>query len=140
MFSGNSKTDTKSIKSNAMPSIIAENLNIEGNLMSDGEIQIDGQVSGNVQAKTLTIGQNAEINGDINAGTLIIRGAVNGSLRGEEITVTSTATIRGDIVHASLSIEPGAKIDGHLKHSENPRDLPDTVTFLDKSEAASGEK
>jgi cytoskeletal protein CcmA (bactofilin family) len=140
MFSGNSKTDTKSAKSNAMPSIIAENLNIEGNLFSEGEIQIDGQVSGNVQAKTLTIGQNAEINGDINAGTLIIRGAVNGSLRGEEITVTSTATIRGDIVHASLSIEPGAKIDGHLKHSENPRDLPDTVTFLEKSEAVSGEK
>jgi cytoskeletal protein CcmA (bactofilin family) len=80
------------------------------------------------------------ITGDINAGTLVIRGEVNGGLKGEEITVTSTATIRGDIVHASLSIEPGAKIDGHLKHSDNPRNLPDTVTFLGKTEAASGEK
>ncbi|MZR30940.1 bactofilin family protein [Sneathiella litorea] len=140
MFSSNSKNEPKSTKSNAMPSIIAENLNIEGNLTSEGEIQIDGKVSGDVQAKLLTIGQNAEITGDINAGTLIIRGAVNGSLRGEEITVTSTATVKGDIIHASLSIEPGAKIDGHLKHSDNPRDLPETVTFLDKSEAASGEK
>ncbi|MFC4270766.1 polymer-forming cytoskeletal protein [Sneathiella chungangensis] len=140
MFSGNSKSEPKASRTNTMPSIIADNLSIEGNLFSEGEIQIDGQVTGDVQAKTLTIGQNAMITGDINAGTLIIRGAVHGSLKGEEITVTSTATVKGDIIHASLSIEPGAKIDGHLKHSDNPRDLPDTVTFLDKSEAASAEK
>jgi len=139
MFSGNNKPPTRTNKSDAMPSIIAENLNIEGNLFSEGEIQIDGRVTGDVQAKTLTIGRSALITGDINAGTLIIRGEVNGSIRGEEITVTSTATVNGDIVHASLSIEPGAKIDGHLKHDDNPRDLPETVTFLDKSEAASGD-
>ena len=130
MFSNNNKTDAKPARSNAMPSIIAENLNIEGNLFSEGEIQ----------AKTLTVGQNALITGDINAGTLVIRGGVNGNLKGEEITVTSSATVKGDIVHASLSIEPGAKIDGHLKHSENPRGLAETVTFLDKSEAAGAEK
>ena len=144
MFSNNSKPDSKSAakpaRSNAMPSIIAENLNIEGNLFSEGEIQVDGHVTGDISAQTLTIGQNALITGDINAGTLIIRGGVNGNLKGEEITVTSSATVKGDIVHASLSIEPGAKIDGHLKHSENPRGLAETVTFLDKSEAASGEK
>jgi cytoskeletal protein CcmA (bactofilin family) len=140
MFSSNSKNEPKAPKSSAMPSIIADGLTIEGNLFSEGEIQIDGKVNGDVQAKMLTIGQNALITGDINAGKLIIRGAVNGSLRGEEITVTSTATVNGDIIHASLSIEPGAKIDGHLKHSDNPRDLPETVTFLDKSESASAEK
>ncbi|MBO0334535.1 polymer-forming cytoskeletal protein [Sneathiella sp. CAU 1612] len=140
MFSSNNKTEPKAARSSAMPSIIADNLTIEGNLFSEGEIQIDGKINGDVQAKTLTIGQNAHITGDINAGTLIIRGAVHGGLRGEEITVTSTATVKGDIIHASLSIEPGAKIDGHLKHSDNPRDLPETVTFLEKSEAASAEK
>ena len=90
MFSNNNKTDAKPARSNAMPSIIAENLNIEGNLFSEGEIQVDGQVTGDIQAKTLTVGQNALITGDINAGTLVIRGGVNGNLKGEEITVTSS--------------------------------------------------
>lgn len=139
MFSGTKKSDAKPARIDTMPSIIGDSLTIEGNLLSEGEIQIDGQVTGDVRARKLTIGQAAVITGDINAGTLIIRGEVNGSLKGEEITVTSTATIRGDIVHASLSIEPGAKIDGHLKHSDNPRNLPDTVTFLDKAEAANGD-
>ncbi|WP_373088504.1 polymer-forming cytoskeletal protein [Sneathiella sp.] len=132
MFSSNSKPETKSPKINAMPSIISESLTIEGNLISEGEVQIDGQVNGGIKANTLTIGQSATITGDIDAGTLVIRGEVNGSLKGDEITVTSTATVRGDILHASLSIEPGAKIDGHLKHSDNPRGKKDTVTFLDK--------
>jgi cytoskeletal protein CcmA (bactofilin family) len=139
MFSNNGKTDMKSAKLNAMPSIISESLTIEGNLTSEGEVQIDGQVFGDVRAANLTIGQTAAINGEIDAGSVIIRGEVKGSIRGEEISIMSTATVKGDVIHKSLSIEPGAKIDGHLKHSDNPRDLPETVTFLDKAEASAAD-
>lgn len=146
MFSGNRKDDagakSKPARSNAMPSILAENLTIEGNLVSDGEIQIEGQVNGNLQAASVIIGEKAIISGDISAGKMIIRGEVNGSMRGDEITVTATAVIHGDILHASLSIEPGAKIDGRLKYSEAPLSRSDaagngdTVTFIGKSESA----
>ena len=139
MFSGNRKEEekVKPARSNAMPSILAESLTIEGNLVSAGEIQIEGQVTGNLEV--------GSINGDISAGKMVIRGEVNGAMRGDEITVTSTAVIHGDIVHASLSIEPGAKIDGHLKHSETPRaqggagDGRDTVTFIGKTDAVRGD-
>ena len=139
MFSNNSKTDTKPPRTNMMPSIISESLTIEGNMFSEGEVQVDGKVFGDVRADNLTIGQSAVITGEIDAGNLVIRGTVEGGIRGEEISVTSTASVKGDIVHKSLSIEPGAKIDGHLRHSDNPRDLPETVTFLDKTEASGTE-
>jgi len=139
MFSNNGKTDTKTPKVSAMPSIISESLTIEGNLFSEGEVQVDGKVFGDVRADNLTVGQSAVITGEIDAGKLIIRGAVEGGIKGEEISVTSTASVKGDIVHKSLSIEPGAKIDGHLRHSDNPRDLPETVTFFDKAEASGTE-
>lgn len=139
MFSNNSKTDTKAPKISTMPSIISESLTIEGNLISEGEVQIDGKVFGDVRADNLTIGQSAIITGEIDAGVLTIRGEVSGSIRGEEISITSSAKVTGDVVHKSLSIEPGAKIDGHLRHSDNPRDLPETVTFFDKAEASGTE-
>ncbi|MAL79923.1 MAG: hypothetical protein CMN55_12560 [Sneathiella sp.] len=147
MFSGNRKEEekVKPARSNAMPSILAESLTIEGNLVSAGEIQIEGQVTGNLEVGSLIVGEKAVINGDISAGKMVIRGEVNGAMRGDEITVTSTAVIHGDIVHASLSIEPGAKIDGHLKHSETPRaqggagDGRDTVTFIGKTDAVRGD-
>lgn len=139
MFSSNSKTEPKSPKVNAMPSIISESLVIEGNLASEGEVQIDGKVFGDVRAENLTVGQSACITGEIDAGVLTIRGEVEGGIKGEEISITSTAKVTGDVVHKSLSIEPGAKIDGHLKHNDNPRDMPDTVTFFDKVEASGTE-
>ncbi|TNE34793.1 MAG: polymer-forming cytoskeletal protein [Alphaproteobacteria bacterium] len=145
MFSNNRKSDTasapKPARNTNIPSIISESLKIEGDLYSEGEIQIDGEVNGNISAGTLSAGAAAVITGDIEAKEMTIRGTVTGALKGEEIILTASAVIKGDILHASLSIEPGAKIDGHLKHSENPRGQKDTVTFLEKSEtAASGEK
>lgn len=136
MFSNNNKTETKSPKMNTMPSIISESLIIEGNLISEGEVQIDGTVNGDVAAANLTVGQSAVINGEIDASVLTIRGYVDGRIKGEEISIMSTATVKGDVIHTSLSIEPGAKIDGHLQHNDNPRDLPQTVSYLDKTEAS----
>lgn len=136
MFSNNNKTETKITKMNLMPSIISESLTIEGNLISEGEVQIDGTVNGDVAAANLTVGQSAVINGEIDASVLTIRGYVDGRIKGEEISIMSTATVKGDVIHTSLSIEPGAKIDGHLQHNDNPRDLPQTVSYLDKTEAS----
>jgi cytoskeletal protein CcmA (bactofilin family) len=133
MFSN--KTETKVTKIDSMPSIISESLTIEGNLISEGEVQIDGTVNGDVTAANLTVGQSAVINGEIDASVLTIRGFVDGRIKGEEISIMSTATVKGDVIHTSLSIEPGAKIDGHLQHNDNPRDLPQTVSYLDKAEA-----
>lgn len=134
MFSS-TKTETKNTKIDSMPSIISESLTIEGNLISEGEVQIDGTVNGDVAAANLTVGQSAVINGEIDASVLTIRGFVDGRIKGEEISIMSTATVKGDVIHTSLSIEPGAKIDGHLQHNDNPRDLPQTVSYLDKAEA-----
>ena len=63
------------------PSILSADLTITGSIMSDGEVQLDGQVSGDVQAGTLTIGEEASVQGEVVADAVVIRGRVEGSVR-----------------------------------------------------------
>jgi cytoskeletal protein CcmA (bactofilin family) len=114
MFS-KAKTEKERKRKAAPPTIISTDLTISGNLVSDGEIQIDGVVDGDVDSARLSIGEKGKINGSVKADRALIRGRVNGQIRGREVTLTRTAKVKGDIYHDTLSIEPGAQIDGHCR-------------------------
>jgi len=118
----------------AMPSIIAKGLVVTGNLECDGEMQIDGIVIGNIRAQKITLGETAHVTGDIDSDLVIIHGKVDGNISAEEVTIAASASIKGDVVNGSLSIESGAMIDGHCRHSDNPRGGADTVPLFDKTE------
>lgn len=107
------------------PSILSSDLILTGSIVSDGEIQLDGQVDGDVRAGSLIIGEDAAVSGEVSAETVVIRGKVTGSVRARQVQLASTARIEGDIVHATLSVESGAYFDGHCRHSSDPMQLGD---------------
>ncbi|MEQ8711164.1 MAG: polymer-forming cytoskeletal protein [Rhodospirillales bacterium] len=126
MFSKNSK-DSSSLQAasaprSSVPSIISIDLTVQGNLISEGEIQLDGSVTGDVTAHALTIGQNGTVNGEIDAETIRVHGTVNGQIRAKSVFLAKSARVRGDVVHESLAIEPGALLEGHCKRMTS---LPD---------------
>ena len=43
------------------PSILSSDLVITGSISSEGEVQLDGEVRGDVRAGTLTIGEEASV-------------------------------------------------------------------------------
>lgn len=136
MFSGNN--DKRSQPSDTMPSIVAKGLVITGDMISDGEVQIDGIVKGNIRAEVITIGETSHVTGDVDADTVTIRGKVDGNITGCNVAISETASVKGDVTNSSLQIEPGAKIDGHCRHSDTPRENPDLViNFAETAEAAS---
>ena len=98
-----------------VPSIISADLTIEGNLVSHGDLQVDGTVKGDIRSRTLTLGEMGQVQGAIDAETVRICGEVDGEVRAATVMVTKTAKVRGDIVHDSLAIEAGAFIDGHCR-------------------------
>lgn len=102
------------------PSILSSDLVLTGSIVSDGEIQLDGTVDGDVRAGSLIIGEEASVSGEVFAETVVVRGKVTGSVRARQIQLASTARIEGDIVHAALSVESGAFFDGHCRHSSDP--------------------
>ncbi len=107
-------------KLSSAPSIISDDLQITGTVVAEGEIQLDGQIEGDVRAGALTVGEKASIRGEIVAEQITVRGRVMGSVRGRQVTLASTARIEGDITHSALSVESGAFFEGHCRHDADP--------------------
>lgn len=103
-----------------VPSIISSDVVIKGTIESAGEIQFDGEIDGNVEAKGVVIGDGARVVGEVAADKVRVCGSVEGAIRGVQVELASTAQVKGDIIHASLSIENGARFEGNCRHSDNP--------------------
>lgn len=117
MFSkGNAKSNQKSAP--AAPSIISSDLKMIGNMESKGEIQIDGMLEGDVNCAKLSIGDGGHVQGNVTVETALVRGRVDGKIKAKKITLTRSARVIGDIIHETLTIEPGAHLEGHCRRAD----------------------
>jgi cytoskeletal protein CcmA (bactofilin family) len=103
-----------------VPSIISADLTVTGTLVSNGDIQIDGVVEGDVRSIGLVIGEKAEIHGEILAEDITVRGRVMGRIRARKVQLASTSHVEGDILHEAFAVEAGAFFEGNCRHSDNP--------------------
>jgi cytoskeletal protein CcmA (bactofilin family) len=101
-------------------SVIGPDLTITGNLESQGEIQIEGEVQGDINAARIVVGEGACITGSLLADNVIVRGNIAGSIRGNSVTLQSNCRVEGDVFHRSLAIEQGAFFEGKSRRSEDP--------------------
>jgi len=120
MFSRNKDKNTPASQSPqpakpAPPSIISKDLQIVGDLESNGEIQVDGSVVGDIRTKNLLVGPTASVEGEIIADTVKIHGSINGQIKARSVTLAKSAHMVGDIMHEDLSIETGAFLEGLCK-------------------------
>jgi cytoskeletal protein CcmA (bactofilin family) len=92
--------------------VIDASLNIEGDLTSDGDVQVDGHINGNVSCTHLTISNGGEISGDIKAKEIVVRGKVKGTIRATRVMLMDSAHVAGDIFYDRMSMEEGAHFVG----------------------------
>jgi cytoskeletal protein CcmA (bactofilin family) len=98
------------------PSIISTDMCILGNVMSEGLLDIDGRIDGNVKSEVIYVRSNGQIAGDIIAGGEVhIYGSVHGVIKSPRVCIYASAHVEGTIIHTSLSIEDGAYIDSQFK-------------------------
>ena len=97
-----------------MISFISADLSVTGDLVSPGDLQIDGFVEGNIRCQSLTIGASASVTGNIMAEDVLIRGVLRGGVEARSVTLGKTAQVTGDILHETIAIEAGAVLDGRL--------------------------
>jgi cytoskeletal protein CcmA (bactofilin family) len=102
------------------PSVIAPDLLISGNLISKGEVQIDGEVQGDISGTNVVVGERARITGSILADEVVVRGHVMGSIRGRRVMLQSSCHVEGDVYHQSLAIEQGAFFEGKSRRVQDP--------------------
>jgi len=105
---------------NTAPSLFGSDCTMEGNLSSDGEIQFDGKIKGNIRAAKLVIGKDAHVFGEIMANTVIVQGKIRGVIRARKVEIIASGFVEGDVIHAELSVEGGAYFMGNCQRLDDP--------------------
>src|ERR1041384_2233825 len=73
--------------SKMFPSIIGEDLTITGTVTSKGEIQVDGEIQGDIHCSSLLLGEKSQVTGGVMAEEIVVRGRLVGSIKGLRITL-----------------------------------------------------
>ena len=120
VFEAAAEPPKTSPKAKPPASILSSDLVIEGNLKTTGDIQIEGEVEGDIRAQLLTVGESATVKGEVVADDVVVNGRVVGRVRGLKVRLTSTARVEGDIVHKTIAIESGAHFEGSVARRDDP--------------------
>lgn len=114
--------DYKSSAPKAKPvaSLLSSDLLITGNLKTSGDINVEGQVEGDIRAHLLTVGEGATVKGEVVADDVVVNGRIVGRVRGLKVRLTSTARVEGDIIHKTIAIESGAHFEGSVQRQDDP--------------------
>ena len=101
-------------------SLLSADLTIEGDIIGEGELQIDGLVRGDIRVVRLAVGETGHVEGAIYADIVEIRGRIVGSITAKQVRLYGTAYVDGDITHEQLSMESGAYFQGRSLKFQRP--------------------
>ena len=102
------------------PSIIGEDLTVTGNIISKGEVQVEGDIQGDVFCANLTIGDHGRVTGAIVAEEVTVHGRITGTINALSVTLESNSHVEGDICHQALKLEHGGYFEGKSQRSDDP--------------------
>ena len=130
MFGTKTEKKVKFDESSTSSSIIGKGTSVEGNIETNGNISVEGEVKGNVVSKSkVALGPSSYVEGKVLADNAIIAGEIQGSVEiGELLTLKPTAVIHGDIMTNKLVVESGATFNGSCRMGVSV----DTIDFEDE--------
>jgi cytoskeletal protein CcmA (bactofilin family) len=97
---------------------IGKAVRVEGKVISEEDLTIDGDVEGSIElgGHTLTIGQEARIRADLMAKTVTISGKVNGNVRAvDKVDLRATGSVDGNITAPRFVMAEGATVMGKVQ-------------------------
>lgn len=114
MFNKNSTNMRSSTPDSGTVNIIGAGTSIEGDVVSSGDIRIDGNLKGTLKTKgKLVVGPSGSIEGEVNCQNADVSGMMRGKITvAELLSLKATAKVNGEINTGKLAIEPGADFSG----------------------------
>ena len=101
-------------------SVLHEDITIKGEWTSDGIVEFGGTFVGDLTVDTLVLTRKGQITGNVKARSVTIEGCLEGSISAISVGLKTSAKVTADIVAQAITVEPGAKIEGHV----NCKNLP----------------
>ena len=107
----------------AEDTIIGSTIKIEGDLVSNGDIVVEGEVVGTLKTdRALRIGEKAKVKADVKAAEAFVAGEVIGNIEVDgKLDLTETEVIEGNIKAKVLSIQSGARFNGGCSMDVGPQ-------------------
>lgn len=101
-------------------SIIGPEMHVDGDLVTDGTVRVEGRIEGNVEAgKAVVVGKSGEVHGDVRTQDAVVSGRVLGGLTAaSRLEIQSTAQIDGEVHARRLQLEEGAMLNGTVRMGE----------------------
>ena len=105
----------------ATKNTLAADVEIKGSIKFQNDLTVDGKIEGEILSNgVLTVGENAEIRGEIKTKSVTVFGKVHGNITVEErCELKSRAVLQGDLKAARLVIEDGATFVGKSEVTPN---------------------
>jgi len=115
--------------------LIGAGTTITGDVVSDGDIRIEGSINGNINTKgKVVVGVTGKVSGEIFCKNFDLSGKVEGKVNAEKLlSLKSTANILGDINAGKLAVEPGAVFTGSCKMKDNGMNSTGTLNVGKKA-------
>ncbi len=101
-------------KPSAEHSIIPADLKITGDLVSSGDIHVEGVIHGTITCRTLTLTGQPAIKGSVKAETVRVCGTFDGKVQAKKVALTKAARMTGEIYYETLEMEAGASFEGKV--------------------------
>jgi cytoskeletal protein CcmA (bactofilin family) len=120
----------------AKVSVLGPSLRFKGDLVADEDLVVQGQVEGSIlHTRSLTIGAQGRMGGDIKARRITVEGTVDGDLYAlDSVVLRAGAVVRGNVFANKVSVAEGAKFSGRIDMDNAP-----TVPVVTGRTAAGGD-
>lgn len=111
-------------KPDKITTVIGSETEINGVLIGDGPLRIDGKVQGEVQVNgDIIIGEGAVITASVKGHDIQVAGIIRGNVEAAgKLEIHSTGTVEGDVIVQTLKVADGALFQGKCQmQKQEPR-------------------
>lgn len=113
-----SESLARDIKEGLLSGFVGNGTTLTGEANFKGMLRVDGHLSGQVKSEggTLIVGNNGQVDADIEVAVATIHGSVNGDIiASQRLELGRAAKVNGNIQTPSLVIEQGAVFEGSCR-------------------------
>ena len=96
-------------------SVIAQDIVIEGNIVSQGILEFGGQITGDITADAVVLTSTARVRGRVQARQLTIEGELQGAASALNVNIKTGALVKANFAYETLEVASGAQVVGEYK-------------------------
>lgn len=117
-------TEEKRVGAEGNLSIVAEGMTLVGDIMSEGDLRVEGTILGNLVCKSkLVVGKKGNVEGNVDAANATIEGRVQGTVVVRNLLqLQETGRVQGDILTEKMVVQSGAVFTGNCRMGKEASD------------------